>query len=108
MAAYVAVGTQMRMPLAHLEDWTWDDVEAVYGGVSMHVLRSRMSDAERAAFDARSGLPYGTPDQPRLSPLLAGAEPALAAVLAEIASFSSTATSSFEPPARITCRSVSC
>lgn len=82
-ATEIPVGTQMRIPLDQIKDWSFDTGTHFYGGFTVHLLRSRMSDEERTLHDARMGMPYGPPEFPLVSPLLQGPHASLADSLAD-------------------------
>ena len=77
------IWTQMRIPLDQIKDWSFDTGTHFYGGFTVHLLRSRMSDEERTLHDARMGMPYGPPEFPLVSPLLQGPHASLADSLAD-------------------------
>jgi len=78
-----SVGYRMKIPLANITDWSFDTGEKVYGGFTIHLLRSRMSDEARKQHDERAGMPYGDPEFPLISPLLQGPQASLADSLAD-------------------------
>lgn len=51
-------GDQVSFALKHVSDWMCCVDEMVYGGFAVQVIRSRMSDSERAAHDEAWGLPF--------------------------------------------------
>ncbi|KQV45399.1 DUF2314 domain-containing protein [Duganella sp. Root336D2] len=50
------VGDQIEVPDSEVKDWMINDEGKLHGGYSLRYARSKMSDAERAAFDEHVGV----------------------------------------------------
>lgn len=64
----VADGDSNRLPLSDVSDWMYVVNGRVYGGFTVHMLRARMSRAERNAHDSAWGLEFGDPLAPEVVP----------------------------------------
>ncbi len=53
-----SLGDTVRVPRDSISDWMLVDADTVFGAYSIHLLRSQMGAAERAAFDREQGLVY--------------------------------------------------
>jgi hypothetical protein len=62
----VAEGDPVTLTLDRIEDWLCALDDDAYGGYSVQVLRSRMSEDERHGHDDAWGLTFPTPDTVRL------------------------------------------
>ena len=58
----VAQGDGVSFPISRISDWLCVLDGQVYGGYSVQVLRSRMSDDERSSHDEAWGLSFPAPD----------------------------------------------
>lgn len=61
-------GDTIRMPLEHLIDWLISADHQAYGGFTVDVLRSRMSEPERIEHDEAWGLKFAAPGEVRFHP----------------------------------------
>lgn len=57
----VRQGQGVQVPFAQMSDWMYAQRSTAYGGFTVNVLRSRMSDAERRQHDDAWGLEFGDP-----------------------------------------------
>lgn len=57
----VKAGDQVQLPAAQISDWMYAIGDRAYGGFTIHLLRSRMSAAERKEHDQAWGLEFGDP-----------------------------------------------
>ncbi len=64
----VKSGDRVARPLNETTDWMLTCNNRVYGAFTVHVVRSRMNDRERAQHDAAWGLEFGDPATPLLVP----------------------------------------
>ena len=64
----VGEGDEIVMPMEHLIDWLISADDEAYGGFTVDVLRSRMSEAERIEHDEAWGLQFAAPGKVRLFP----------------------------------------
>jgi uncharacterized protein YegJ (DUF2314 family) len=55
----VEEGDAVKIPLAQLSDWLFATRDKTYGGYTIQVLRSGMSDAERKEHDEAWGIDFG-------------------------------------------------
>lgn len=58
------LGDAVTVDPADISDWMIVDGDKMYGGFTVYVLRAKLSEAERADFDAESGLTFA--DEPLL------------------------------------------
>jgi uncharacterized protein YegJ (DUF2314 family) len=61
-------GDTVRVPPARVCDWLYALDDRAYGGFTVNLLRSRMSDEERAGHDSCWGLEFGDPAHVELFP----------------------------------------
>jgi uncharacterized protein YegJ (DUF2314 family) len=62
----VKEGSSARIPLEQISDWMYAISGEAYGGWTIHLLRSRMSERERREHDAAWGLSFGDPLKVRM------------------------------------------
>jgi uncharacterized protein YegJ (DUF2314 family) len=62
----VKEGDSVRIPLGRISDWIYAISGEAYGGYTVNLLRSRMSEQERREHDAAWGLNFGDPGKVRM------------------------------------------
>ncbi len=93
----VAQGDEVSFPVSRISDWLCVLDEQVYGGYSIQVLRSRMSDDERNNHDEAWGLRFPPPDTVRVPEHNDKFEAVIASMLTEqIAKDASTVAETFD------------
>lgn len=68
----VKQGETVSIPLSMISDWMYGMEGDVFGGFTVHAMRARMDEEERAQHDEAWGLEFGDPLKPRVLPLKVG------------------------------------
>jgi len=76
----VQQGYSVTSHFSYLYDWMMTRSGKAYGGYTVNLMRSRMSDSERAAHDQAWGLDFGDPSEIRIDFRDGNKWPALAGV----------------------------